>query len=134
MGAAWAQYAVVSARERGQAMHEAVQTTPLYRVIVLEHGGMLDETAEYCAGEYETCMDAVAACRRVINDFCGYLKCGMTAAKLFEGWLMYGESAIIETDDPACDFDGHDYAQRRFHVAVQDDARRLHHRQVPHGK
>jgi hypothetical protein len=76
------------------------------------HNGAEEE--RYLLGEYESYQEAVAVCKKIVDDFMskGYRN-GMSFKELWEGYMMFGEDPFIESKDPECTFSAWSYAKQR---------------------
>jgi len=85
-----------------------------YAVFVDDNFHFMDESERYKLGEYDTCEEAVAVCKKIVDDFLntGY-KDGMSFKELYEGYTGFGEDPFIISDDEACFFSAWDYAKKR---------------------
>ena len=78
-----------------------------YEVFVDDNFHFLDESERYRLGAFETCEEAVAVCKKIVDEFLekGYKK-GMSFKELYEGYTGFGEDPFIISDDKACFFLG----------------------------
>ena len=85
-----------------------------YAVFVDDNFHFMDESERYKLGEYDTCDEAVAVCKKIVDDFLntGY-KEGMSFKELYEGYTGFGEDPFIISDDESCFFSAWDYAKKR---------------------
>jgi hypothetical protein len=76
------------------------------------HIGEDDE--RYKLGEYDTCQEAVDACKKIVDEFMikGY-KEGIDFREMWEGYMMFGEDPFIQGGDADCIFSAWDYAKQR---------------------
>ncbi len=59
----------------------------------------MDKDERYLHGTYETYEEAVAAAKKIIDDFLAEVDCKkLTAEELFSGWAHYGDSPFIVGD------------------------------------
>lgn len=75
----------------------------------------MDESERYKLGDFENCEEAVAACKKIVDEFLelGYTE-GMSFRELYEGYTMFGEDPFIASDDDdGCRFSAWDYAKKR---------------------
>jgi len=74
----------------------------------------MDESERYKLGEFDTCEEAVSACKKIVDEFLekGYKK-GMTFKELYEGYTMFGEDPFVYTKDKTCFFSAWSYAKKR---------------------
>ncbi|MFL5731600.1 MAG: hypothetical protein ACJ78Q_00245 [Chloroflexia bacterium] len=74
----------------------------------------MNETKRYELGEFDSCSEAVAACKRVVDEFLlSGDPGGKTAEELWEAYVMFGEDPFIVTTDPDCTFSAWDYSKER---------------------
>ena len=86
-----------------------------YTVFVDDNFHYMDESERYKLGEYTDCPSAVAACKKLIDE---YLQQGFThnttVEELQKSYSFFGEDPFILSDDPDCKFSARDYASRRI--------------------
>ena len=85
-----------------------------YTVYVDDNFHMGDEEERYKLGEYNSCEEAITACKTIIDEFMnkGY-KEGMSFKELWEGYMMFGEDPFIISNDTQCKFSAWTYAKQR---------------------
>jgi len=85
-----------------------------YEVYVDDNFHYMDESERYKLGEFETCEEAVAACKKIVDEFLeqGYTK-GVSFKELYEGYIGFGEDPLIISGDKTCFFSAWDYAKQR---------------------
>ena len=85
-----------------------------YEVYVDDNFHYMDEDERYKLGEFDTAEEAIAAAKKIVDDFLelGY-RPGMTPRELFVGYRDFGEDPFIRSDDPTCKFSAWDYARVR---------------------
>jgi len=88
--------------------------TKKYEVYVDDNFHYMDESERYRHGEFETCEEATAACKKIVDDFLekGY-KEGMSFEELYGGYTGFGEDPFIVSDDKDCFFSAWSYAKKR---------------------
>ena len=71
-----------------------------YEVYVDDNFHYMDESERYKLGDFETCEEAVAACKKIVDEFLeqGYEK-GMSFKELYEGYIGFGEDPFIVSGD-----------------------------------
>ena len=71
-----------------------------YEVYVDDNFHYMDESERYKLGEFETCEEAVAACKKIVDEFLeqGYTK-GVSFKELYEGYIGFGEDPFIVSGD-----------------------------------
>ena len=93
-----------------------------YTVYVDDNFHYQDETERYRLGSYNTCDDAMAACRRIVDRFLSQNhKPGMSAAELFKAYTNFGEDPYITVANGAipCSFSAWNYARERCNFYAQ---------------
>ncbi len=103
--------------QRTQRMKKDLQNDLLskrFSVYVDDNFHYMDESERYKLGTFETCEEAIAACKKIVDDFLeeGYRK-GMAFNKLIEEYIFFGEDPFIASSDKTCFFSAHDYAHKR---------------------
>jgi hypothetical protein len=86
-----------------------------YRVIVDDNYHYMDEDARWELGEYATFEEAVAASKKMVEDFFAETEPGQTAKQLYDGYVMYGDDpwivAVGGADQPPKRFSARSYAK-----------------------
>jgi hypothetical protein len=73
-----------------------------------------DESERYEHGQFDTCESAIAACKRIVDEFLADAhKAGMTAGELWQRYAGFGDAPFIATTGPQCAFSAWDYARQR---------------------
>jgi hypothetical protein len=85
-----------------------------YTVFVDDNFHYMDESERYKLGEFDDCAAAVAACKRIVDEFLQSNSSGHD--DLMATYCMFGEDPFILTDDPDCKFSARDYARERVQV------------------
>ena len=71
-----------------------------YKVFVDENSHHADESERWLQGESESYEAALAACRRIIDEFlASNHRVGMKAGELLELYSLFGEDPFIVPDD-----------------------------------
>lgn len=85
-----------------------------YTVFVDDNFHIGDEEERYKLGDYNSCQEAMDACKKIVDEFInkGYSE-GMSFKELWEGYMMFGEDPFIQSDDPECKFSAWNYAKQR---------------------
>ncbi len=98
----------------GEDNREQEKTRKKYRVYVDDNFHFNDEEARYKLGEFDTCEEAVAACKKIVDEFMekAYKK-GMSFDELYGGYTGFGEDPFIQTEDERCQFSAWNYARER---------------------
>jgi hypothetical protein len=87
-----------------------------YRVVVDENFHFMDPDERREIGIFDSAEDALAACRRIVeNDLRDFRKPGMSAKELIAAYHTFGDDPFIVPIDgaPAVDFSAWDYAEQR---------------------
>jgi hypothetical protein len=86
----------------------------VYTVFIDENSHYQDESERCRLGEFETYEDALAAAKKVVDDFLdsAYRK-GMSAKALLDSYKMYGEDPFIVPDRDKESFSAWGYAEQR---------------------
>ena len=91
-----------------------------YKVLIDDNFHYQDEDHRYEHGAFGTADEAVAACKRIVDECLTYmLKPGMTADALYELWVMFGEDPYVmrvDRTDAQVDFSSWEYAKERCEV------------------
>ncbi len=86
----------------------------MYQVLVDDNFHYMDEEERTEHGEFETLEAAIAACRRIVDDFLlSNCKPGMSADGLYQYYTGFGTDPFIVGGEVRCDFSAWDYARRR---------------------
>jgi hypothetical protein len=91
-----------------------------YLVFVDDNFHYGEEKERYKLGEFGSCEEAIAACKRIIDEFMekGF-KEGISFKELWGGYMMFGEDPFIQSDDPKCNFSAWTYAKQRCVELIQ---------------
>jgi len=85
-----------------------------YAVYVDDNFHYQDEGERYKLGDFAAAGEALAAARKIVDDFLRQaFRPGMTARELYSAYQGFGEDPFIVSDDPACVFSAWDYARER---------------------
>ena|SRR5688500_13460771 len=85
-----------------------------YTVIVDDNFHHMENGERYKLGEFDTCEAAIAACKKVVDDFLiPTYEPHHTQEELWKLYTTFGDDAFIVTEDPACRFSGWNYARER---------------------
>jgi hypothetical protein len=86
-----------------------------YKVFIDDNFHYMDERARYLHGEFATAAEAVAAARRIVDEYLvSALKPGMGADELFASYAMFGEDPFIVAPGEECvSFSARDHARDR---------------------
>jgi hypothetical protein len=91
-----------------------VEQTHRYKVRVSDNFHYMDEEEVYDLAEFDSCEAAMAACRKVIDDFLlSTYKPRMSADELWSLYTTFGDDAYILSRDTQCRFSGWTYAKQR---------------------
>ena len=88
-----------------------------YKVMVDDNYHYMDESERYEHGVFRTADRAVAACKRIVDEYLkDAFKPGMTEQELYQAYTMFGEDPFIvavgDIDNPMR-FSAWDYARER---------------------
>lgn len=97
-----------------------------YKVLVDDNYHHMDEESRYELGVFETRDEALAAAKRIVDDFLSSsLRPGMTAEELYTIYVGFGEDPFIvpvTSTDEGLDFSAWSYARDRCaHIAPSRD-------------
>ena len=85
-----------------------------YRVLVDDNFHYGDESERYEHGQFDTCESAIAACKRIVDEFLlDAYKAGMTPGELWQRYTGFGDDPFITSSGPRCVFSAWDYARQR---------------------
>jgi hypothetical protein len=100
--------------------HAAVSSTSgKYVVMVDDNYHHMDESERYKHGEYNTCEEAVNACKQITIDSLKHCyKEDMTAEELYENYMIFGDDPFILSEDKSCEFSAWDFAKSYSHTLV----------------
>jgi hypothetical protein len=95
-----------------------------YRVFVDDNFHYMDESERYELGEFDSCESAIAACKRLIDEFLvGQDAVEKTEEALFRLYTGFGGDPFIATTDTQCKFSAWEYAKQRCaEIAAHDSA------------
>ncbi|HEV3315544.1 MAG TPA: hypothetical protein VG488_01195 [Candidatus Angelobacter sp.] len=85
----------------------------LYTVYVNDNARYMDESARYKLGEFADCQSAIAACKRIVDEFLDRAGPSGIAEELFKQYTTFGEDPWISSEDPDCKFSAWNYARER---------------------
>jgi hypothetical protein len=88
-----------------------------YKVMVDDNFQYMDERERWELGTYITIEGALAACRKLVDDWLAHnYKPGMTADELYDHFTSFGEEPFIMTppgEAPGVRFSARDYVRER---------------------
>jgi hypothetical protein len=85
-----------------------------YIVFVDDNFHYMDESERYKFGEFNTKEEAIAQCKKIVDDFFEpHLNDKLSFKELWQGYTMFGEDPFIITEDKSCHFSAWDYAKQR---------------------
>lgn len=95
--------------------------TKRYTVYVDDNFHYMDESERYKLGEFDDCQSAVAACKRIVDEFLSTCGSPESADEMFKQYTMFGEDPWImaSSDDPDCKFSAWRYAEERCRELAQ---------------
>lgn len=80
-----------------------------------------EETSRVKLGGFETCEEAVIACKGIVEEYFSRLESKHSFKELWEGYMMYGEDPFISTEDKNCKFSAWDYAKQKCKEHALED-------------
>lgn len=85
-----------------------------YTVIVEDNFHHMDGAEEYELGKFDSCEAAIAACKKIVDDFLlSSLGSPRSRGELWELFTTFGDSAFLLTADQDCKFSAWNYARER---------------------
>ena len=92
-----------------------------YRVLVDDNGHYMDESERYELGEFETLEAAVAACKKLVDEFLTTShRPGMTSAELLKQYSHFGEDPFVDAGAGTVPFSARSYAAARVREICGD--------------
>jgi hypothetical protein len=92
-----------------------------YIVFVDDNFHYMDESERYQLGEFADCESAVAACKRIVDEFLASSDPNQSADALFSHYTSFGEDPWIRSEDRACKFSAWTYAKQRCSELARPD-------------
>jgi hypothetical protein len=94
-----------------------------YVVRVDENSHYMDASESYTEGGFDDCASAVAACKRMVDEFLAGNSGGTTnPEELFRIYTIFGEDPYVISNDPGCTFSAWDYARERCRAIFEAQA------------
>ncbi len=85
-----------------------------YTVFVDDNFHFMDESERYKLSEFETYDAAIAACKKIVDEFFAPHEKGECSFKeLWDGYTMFGEDPFIVPEDEGSHFSAWDYAKQK---------------------
>jgi len=86
-----------------------------FTVVVADNFHYMDKSENYEHGKFETLEAAIAASKRIVDEFLSSaLKPGMTADELYSQYTSFGDDPyVIGSDEPGVPFSAWTYAKAR---------------------
>lgn len=86
-----------------------------FTVMIADNFHYMDESEKYEHGKFETLESAIAACKRIVDEFLETaLKPGITADELYRQYTSFGDDPyIIGASEPGVPFSAWNYAKER---------------------
>jgi hypothetical protein len=97
-----------------------------YYLVIGDNFHYMDSSEPYKVGPFETVEAALDAARKNVDDYLlSTVEAGMTAQKLYESYMSFGEDpAVVAADGKAVKFSAWEYAQARCgQICGTSDAR-----------
>lgn len=85
----------------------------LYTVFVDDNFHYMDESERYKLGEFADFPSAVAACKRIVDEFLTTCDLNNTDAEIYHIYVLFGEDPWISSQDSECKFSAWNYARER---------------------
>lgn len=94
-----------------------------YMVLVDDNFHYMDESERYTHGEYDSAEDAIAECKKMVDEFLTEnYKDGISADDLYSYYKGFGEDPFIGSDDTECKFSAWNYAKERCREMCSEQA------------
>ena len=84
-----------------------------YIVYVNDNFHYMDESERYKHGEFDDCQSAIAACKRIVDEFIEGVDNNVSADDMFEQYTTFGEDPWVLSRDAGCKFSAWTYARER---------------------
>jgi hypothetical protein len=84
-----------------------------YTVYVDDNFHYMDARERYKHGEFDDCESAVAACKRIVDEFLSTYNVSAGADKMYEQYVSFGDDPWISSEDSECKFSAWNYAKDR---------------------
>jgi hypothetical protein len=91
-----------------------------YTVYVDDNYHYMDESERYKLGEFDNCASAIAACKRIVDEFLVDCDVNSTAGEMFRMYAGFGEDPWISSDDVECKFSAWQYAEERCRILARN--------------
>ena len=91
----------------------------VYTVFVDDNFHYMDESERYKLGEFADCASAMAACKRIVDEFLTTHGPKNCATELYHQYVTFGEDPWISSEDSECKFSAWNYARERVKELVQ---------------
>ena len=94
-----------------------------FTVVVADNFHYMDESENYVHGKFATLEEAIAAAKRIVDEFLvSALKPGMNAATLYSQYTSFGDDPYITgSSEPGVPFSAWNYAQERCAVMCSSE-------------
>jgi hypothetical protein len=86
-----------------------------YIVYVNDNFHYMDDSERYKLGEFDDCPSALAACKRIVDEFLEKTA-SVSADDLFGQYTTFGEDPWVLSSDADCKFSAWTYARERCQV------------------
>lgn len=107
-------YYVYSSSKKGSSVSTPAHA---YKVMVNENSHYMDEAERYEHDRFHSCEEAIAACKKIVDDYLlANHSPGMAAEELFRSYTTFGEDPFVLTTDEQCQFSAWNYARQRCEV------------------
>ena len=91
----------------------------IYTVFVDDNFHYMDESERYKLEEFADCASAMAACKKIVDEFLTGCGGNNTDAELYQQYVTSGEDPWISSEDSECKFSAWNYARERTKELVK---------------
>jgi hypothetical protein len=91
-----------------------------YVVYVDDNFHYMDESERYKLGDFDDCRSAIAACKRIVDEFLNACDPKIGAGEMFKQYTGYGEDPWVSSNDSECKFSAWEYAKERCQELSQN--------------
>jgi len=99
------------------------ETMPKYQVLINDNAHFMDESERCYHGVFENTIDAIAACKAIVDDELNTMrKPGTTARELYELYIAFGPDPFVvplNPNDPDVEFSAWTYAKEQCEFIVR---------------
>ena len=92
-----------------------------FKLIVADNFHYMDVSERYQLGDYDSLEAAIAACKRIVDEFLiANHHPGTTSSELLANFALYGEDPFVYSGDGTVPFSARDYALGRVREICRD--------------